>query len=98
MGRCLACTLVHVMQTAENWLRVDPADYGANGGPRRLDHQTSVGTFRVVVPHELSEHRPEMLLAENDHMVEALVAQSPDDPLRNRIRTGRSYRAGMPRR
>ena len=47
--------------------------------------------LRVVVPNELGEHRSQMLLVDNDQMVEALVPQSPDDPLGNRVGAGRSH-------
>jgi hypothetical protein len=50
-----------------------------------------MGTLRVVVPDEFGEHRPQMLLVDDDPVVEALVPQSPDDPLGNRVCAGRLY-------
>ena len=50
-----------------------------------------MGTFRVLVRNELSEHRPEVLLVEDDQVVEAVVAQGPDDPLANRVGAGRPH-------
>jgi hypothetical protein len=70
---------------------MDRASRGTHGGPGRIEFQTPVGTFRVVVLDELREHQPKVLLAKNDHMIEALVPQSPDDALRDRIGTGRLH-------
>ena len=85
MGRCSAHRLVDVMQPAENWHRLDRASDGTDGGPSRLQRQAPMWTFGAVVPNELGEHRPQMLLVKDDQVVEALVAQRPDDPLGDRI-------------
>ena len=80
-----------MMQAAENGSRVDRAGRGTSGGPGRLEKQAPVRTFRVVVPNELGEDRPQMLLVDDNQVVEALVPQSPDDPLAHRIGVGRLH-------
>ena len=50
-------------------------------------------TVRVVVLNELGEDCLEVPLVEDDQMVETLVPQGPNDPLRDRIRAGRPHRA-----
>ena len=79
------------MQTTENGRRVHRAGRGASGGPRRVEHQAAVGTFRVVGFDEPDEHRPEVPLVEDDQVVAALVAQSPDDLLGDCLGAGRPH-------
>ena len=81
------------MQPAENWRRRDRGSEGTDGGPRRVQRQAPVRTFGIVVCHEFGKDRPEVLLVEEDHVVEALVPQGPVDSLGNRIRAGRPHRA-----
>src|ERR671933_596844 len=93
IGRCSACTPVYTMQATENGPRVDPPDRGTNGRAGRVEQQAPVWTFGVVIPDELGEHRPQVLLVEDDQVVEALVPEGSDDSLRDRIRTGRPHGA-----
>ena len=89
------------MQAAENRPWVDRPGRRTNGGPGRVEQQAPVGTFCVVIVDKLGEHHPEVLLVDDDQVVEALIAQGPDDVLRDRIgrgaRTGLS-KVGIPRR
>src|SRR5687767_10877159 len=48
----------------------------------------------VVVPHELGQHRQQMLLVEDDEVVETFSAQSPDHSLRDGVRLWRVNRRG----
>ena len=48
----------------------------------------------VVVPDELGEYRPEMLLIEDDQVVEALSAKCADDSFNDRVRPRARYGRG----
>jgi hypothetical protein len=48
----------------------------------------------VVVPHELAEDGRQVLLVEDDHVVQALAAECPDDAFGDRVRTRRSNGRG----
>ena len=80
------------MQAPENGPRLDLSSDGTDGGPRRVQHQAPMRPFGVVVLDERSEHRPEVLLVDEDQVVEALVPQDPDDPPGDPMGAGRSYR------
>ena len=55
----------------------------------------SGGPFRVVVPDELGEHRPEVLLVEDDQVIEASVPEGRS--ARSAIAFARGARAGLSR-
>jgi len=58
----------------------------------RVSVQREVATIIVVVPKVLGEQSAEMVLAEDDHVVEAFTADGADQPLDVRILPGRSGR------
>ena len=60
---------------------------GWTGDERRLEAQCAVRSFEVVVPDKLIEYRAQMLLVQDDQVVEALAAECPDHPFRDRVRT-----------
>ena len=104
MGRCSAHRLVDVMQPAENWHRLDRASDGTDGGPSRLQRQAPMWTFGAVVPNELGEHRPQMLLVKDDQVVEALGPQAgrvpnlPERLVHCQVESSRILNPGTPRR
>ena len=49
--------------------------------------------FTVVVPHEFCQHRPKMLLVQDDDMVKTLSAQGPDHSLRDGVHLRRQLPA-----
>jgi hypothetical protein len=83
--------LVHVVQAAEDGARDDRAGWPARGWPRpgtqerRRQRQTAVGPLGVVERHVLLEHGLQVPLVEDQHVVEALLSERADDPLRDRV-------------
>ncbi len=55
----------------------------------------AVGPGRVVVPQVLGQHPAQVLLIDDQQPVEELPAQGADDPLADRVRSGR-LRGGWP--
>jgi hypothetical protein len=53
-----------------------------------------VGPGRVVVPQVLGQHLAQVALIDDQQPVEELPAQGADDPLADRVRSGRLRRAG----
>ena len=43
--------------------------------------------LQVVVPHELGEDRPEMVLVQDDEVIEALSTKCPEKSFDDRVRT-----------
>jgi hypothetical protein len=43
--------------------------------------QRLVGAVAVIVPREIGQHLPEMRLAEDQHVIQALAAQRAHEPL-----------------
>ena len=56
--------------------------------------QRSVRTVGVVVLDELAQHRREVALSGDQHVVEAFAAQRADEPFRDRVRPGCPDRVG----
>ena len=48
----------------------------------------------VVVPNEFRQHRPQVLLVEDDHVVQTFLAECPDNAFGNCVRTRRSNGRG----
>jgi hypothetical protein len=53
-----------------------------------------VRPLQAVVPDELGEYRPEMLLVEDDEAVQAFSTWHPHEPFDGRIRARAGYRRG----
>src|SRR3981081_3405114 len=52
---------------------------------RGLQSERPMRPFLVVVPHELGQHRPQMLFVQHDEVVETFSAQGPDHSLRDGV-------------
>src|SRR3977135_3378558 len=52
---------------------------------RGLQSERPMRRFLVVVPHELGQHRPQMLLVQHDEVIETFSAQGPDHSLRDGV-------------
>ena len=73
----MVCTFVHVVQTIQDRARPDRASHPAWLQLWRPQAERAMRTLSVVVPHELAQHGPEMLLMQDDQVVEALAAKVP---------------------
>ena len=79
-------TLVDVLQPVQYRPRPDATGPWAWPQLRRLQPNCSMWLLVVVVPVELGEYRPEVLLVEDNQVVEALSAKCPDDSFNDRVR------------
>src|SRR5437899_151536 len=66
-------------------MRSDTACGSAHLHLRGLQSERPMRPFLVVVPHELGQHRPQMLLVQHDEVVETFSAQGPDHSLRDSV-------------
>jgi hypothetical protein len=81
----LGCSPVFADQAADGPVALDPGghiDGLAGFAQGRSLVQRLVGPVLVVMPRILSQHLPEMLLAEDQQVIRALAAKCPDEPLR----------------
>src|SRR5665811_2186192 len=81
-------------QPAESIDADDCAIASAQGGARlrRLKREAAVRTFRVVVPHVLSEDPLQMTLPEDQEVIQALPPRRLHQALGEGVRLGRTDR------
>ena len=68
-----------MVQTAEYWPRSHWSFNRAQCRHRRLEAYCPVRPLPIVVLDKLGEHRPEVLLVEDDQVIQALAPERPDD-------------------
>jgi hypothetical protein len=81
----LGCSPVLADQAVDDLPALDPGghiDGAARLMQRRILVQRLVRPVAVIVPCELGQHRPQMLLAKDQHVIEALPAECAHEPLR----------------
>jgi len=80
-----SCVEIRANQAAEDLPALDcGGNVGDVAGPeqRRFLPQPLVRTMAVVVPHILGQHLAQVLLAEDQHVVQALAAKRAHEPFR----------------
>ena len=81
-----------MVQATQDGARDDPNGRAVRGpqrrgtGKRRHQPQAGMRPIGVVEGDVLPEHALEVPRVEHEHVVEALLAQRPDDPLGDRVR------------
>ena len=78
-----------MVEPTQNRSDSDPTVAGLRLRNRCPQAEAAVRPIVVVVVDKLGQDPAEMTLAERNQMVEALPADCPDPPLRNRVRAGR---------
>jgi len=82
--------MLAVVESAQHRPRMDGTNLrwrssAADGGTRRRQCQAAVRALGVVVRHVLGEHGVQVTLVEDEHVVEAVVAQRAHHALRDRV-------------
>ncbi len=85
---------VNVVQSVQDRARPDGASHRAQLRFRCLQSERSMRTVLVVIPNEFRQHRPQVLLVEDDHVVQTFLAECPDNAFGNCVRTRRSNGRG----
>jgi hypothetical protein len=85
---------VNVVQPIQHRPRPDGASHRAQPRFRCLQSERSTRSILVVVADEVAEHRPQVLLVEDDHVVQTFLAECPDNAFGNCVRTRRSNGRG----
>ncbi len=76
-----------MMEPTQYWSRADGSGRcrRTGGRARWLQRQAPVRALGVVERHVLVEHRPQVLLVEDEHVIEALGTEGAHDPLRDGV-------------